>query len=186
MAKGELRSENLEEQAGIEGERYIENFEKRAFPSLIVDMRKTEGRDANDEVGVDFVWDVQTEDGIRQLGVDVTDPEKERRQTKVRRLMHTPCVVLYDNENNPITEESIPRVLINYRLGYFLLLGRRAEQSGGEVYDQMTEKEQKDIKREQLDQILNQTALLSQRDSDYRNKVREIRKAFQKERDSLR
>ena len=63
---------------------------------------------------------------------------------------------------------------------------RRAEQSGGEVYDQMTEKEQKDIKREQLDQILNQTALLSQRDSDYRNKVRAIRKAFQKERDSLR
>lgn len=182
MSKAELERE---EKAGIQGETYIENFERRAFPSLIVDTKKSEQWDSNDEVGVDFVWYVQTDEGIKQLAVDVTDPDDKRKKEKVKRLRTSPCIVLYDDNNNPMSDESIPRILIHYRIGYISLFGKQAEQNGGEVYDQIPEKERKKLKIEQLDQILAQMSLLSRGDSDYGNKVRAMKKAFQQERDNL-
>jgi len=175
---------NTLEERGIKGEKLIENFERRAFSSLVTSIEKTNQFDNDDSNGIDFIWSVKTKKGIEKLAVDVTDPDDMRKKSKIKRLTLMPCVRLHDGNNNPTTDP-MPRVLINYRLGYFLMLGEKAQQSGTEVYDQMTEKERKEQKKDQLNQILNQMTILSRNDSDYMKRVKFIKQAFEREQENL-
>ncbi|MBI3631481.1 MAG: hypothetical protein HY219_01270 [Candidatus Staskawiczbacteria bacterium] len=149
----------MQEERGIKGEHIIQAFEEKAFSDFVVNIEKTKQYDANDLNGIDFVWDIKTEKGIQKLAVDVTDPSDERKKLKIKRLTTMPCIHLRD-ENKKFTSEPIPRILINYRLGYWLMLDEKARQNGKEIYNE-------------------------QHDSDYAKRIKFIKKAFETEKESL-
>jgi len=183
MRNLESNSSILEKEVpdGIEAEKGVADFLARNFSCIInVDRNRSETDDKN---GIDMLADIEYEEKIYKLAVEVSGPDKERREEKAKRQWRTPVVSLHDEKGKP-RGESMPRILIGYNVGYFLSRQKEAEAQGLSISEVLTDREKHDLKRNILLEILNQINILAT-DHNYFKRIKEIRKAFEEEKADL-
>lgn len=171
----------IEQPEGIEAEKGMADFLSRDF-SCISDISR-ERSEFDDRNGIDMVADIEHEGQIYKLAIEVSGPDKKRREEKAKRQWHTPIICLHDQNNKPVGDP-IPRVLIGYNVGYLLSRQKEAEKLGVSIDAVMTDKERSELKGNILNEILRQIDILSV-DKSYRDAMKQIKEAFLEEQKEL-
>mgnify|MGYP001591772655 FL=1 len=160
---------------GIEGEGYVgEFFELQETIVLKAELTKKGG--INDQHQIDQF--VDTREGL-SFNIDYTDPAKEREEEKRKRQSIVSFVLRCDENTGKPISEPLPLFIVKYSLSHWLMLGRRANQEGVPITDEMSPILQDRQYKNIFGQIWQQIVELERKGtSDDRKKIKPYKKMF--------
>ena len=155
--------ENIKEMpGGIEGEFYIGEF-LELQDTIVLRAELTKKGGINDQHHIDQFID--TNQGL-SFNVDFTEPTKEREEEKKARQALVSFVCRYDENTRKPISDPLPLFTIKYSLGHWLMLGRKANEEGVPVTDEMSAELQDKQYKNIFGQIWQQILELERKGTD--------------------
>ena len=171
----QIKKDIKEVPGGIEGEAYIGEF-LELQQTLVLRTELTKKRGINDQHHIDQF--VDTHKGL-SFNLDYTDPTEEREEEKKTRQALISFICRRDENTEKPISNPMPLLTIKYSLSHWLMLGRKANEEGVPITDEMSSELQDKQYRNIFGQIWEQIRELEKKGSnDDRKRIKPYKEMF--------